>query len=87
MNIDLLSDLINKVLNREIDFVENKNANFGTLEIDSLDMFDIISEIENQLNIELNNEEFLNISCFNDLYLLINNKVAYKKLKEYEVLI
>lgn len=76
MNIDLLSDLINKVLNREIDFVENKNANFGTLEIDSLDMFDIISEIENQLNIELNNEEFLNISCFNDLYLLINNKVA-----------
>ena len=76
MNIDILSDLINKVLNREIDFVENKNANFGTLEIDSLDMFDIISEIENQLNIELNNEEFLNISCFNDLYLLINNKVA-----------
>lgn len=76
MNIDLLSDLINKVLNREIDFLENKNANFGTLEIDSLDMFDIISEIENQLNIELNNEEFLNISCFNDLYLLVNNKIA-----------
>lgn len=76
MNIDLLSDLINKVLNREIDFIENKNANFGTLEIDSLDMFDIISEIENQLNIELNNEEFLNISCFNDLYLLVNNKIA-----------
>lgn len=76
MNLDLLSDLINKVLNREIDFVENKNANFGTLEIDSLDMFDIISEIEDKLNIELNNEEFLNISCFNDLYLLINNKVA-----------
>ena len=76
MNIDLLSDLINKVLNREIDFVENKNANFGTLEIDSLDMYDIISEIENKLNIEQKNEEFLNISCFNDLYLLINNKVA-----------
>jgi len=76
MKIELLSDLINKVLKRQIDFVENKNSNFATLEIDSLDMFDIISEIEDHLNIELNNEEFLNINCFNDLYLLINNKVA-----------
>jgi len=76
MKIELLSDLINKVLKRQIDFVENKNSNFETLEIDSLDMFDIISEIEDHLNIELNNEEFLNINCFNDLYLLINNKVA-----------
>lgn len=76
MKIELLSDLINKVLERQVDFVENKDSNFGTLEIDSLDMFDIISEIEDHLNIELNNEEFLNINCFNDLYLLINNKVA-----------
>ena len=76
MKIELLSDLINKVLERQVDFVENKDSNFGTLEIDSLDMFDIISEIEDHLNIELNNEEFLNINCFDDLYLLINNKVA-----------
>jgi len=76
MKRDALSNLINSVLNSNIDFEENKNSSFGKLEIDSLDMFDIISEIEDNLNIVLTNDEFLNISNFDNLYLLINNKVA-----------
>ena len=39
-------------------------------------MFDIISELESTLEIEFNNEEFLNIQNFDDLLEAINIKVA-----------
>lgn len=71
-----LSKIINNITNKNIDFDNNKNVNFGSLEIDSLDMFDIISELESTLEIEFNNEEFLNIQNFDDLLEAINIKVA-----------
>ena len=71
-----LSKIINNITNKNIDFDSNKNVNFGSLEIDSLDMFDIISELESSLIIEFDNEEFLNIQNFDNLLEMINIKVA-----------
>lgn len=76
MNKNDLNKIINNITNKNIDFDNNKNVNFGSLEIDSLDMFDIISELESTLEIEFNNEEFLNIQNFDDLLEAINIKVA-----------
>ena len=44
------------------------------LDIDSLDLVEAIMDIEEEFGVEFNNEEILNLKCFNDIVKLVEEK-------------
>ncbi|AAP56575.2 phosphopantetheine-binding protein [Mycoplasmoides gallisepticum] len=49
----------------------NINKSYKELGIDSLDLFDIIVELESEFNIEFSDEKLMKIKTINDLILYI----------------
>ena len=67
--IKIIEDIDLDIKVTENDFVKT----FKELEIDSLDTFNIISEIENTYDIKISDEDFEKINSLNDILNFVKN--------------
>jgi acyl carrier protein len=67
--IKIIEDIDLDIKVTENDFVKT----FKELEIDSLDTFNIISEIENTYDIKISDEDFEKINSLNDVLNFVKN--------------
>lgn len=52
----------------------NENTKFKELNIDSLDLVDLVMELEEEVNVEFSDEELLSITTVGDLLRLLDSK-------------
>ena len=65
-----LEKIISKRTNEKI----NKNSTLKDLGIDSLDVLDLIGEVEDSFNIEVSDDELMNLKNINDIMILLKEK-------------
>ncbi|MCD8203620.1 MAG: acyl carrier protein [Coprobacillus sp.] len=74
MNID---EILSSILSKRVDISSiNDNSVLSDLGLDSLDLVEVMMEIEAELNVEFSNEEILAIKTIKDVKALINSKVS-----------
>ncbi len=74
MNID---ELLTSILSKRIDVSSITDSSvLSDLGLDSLDLVEVMMEIETELNIEFSNEEILAIKTIKDVKALINSKIS-----------
>ncbi len=71
-----VADKIRKIITKHVDITNAKeDTPLSELDIDSLDLVEAMMEIEEEFNIEFDNDEILNLKCFNDIVSVVENKL------------
>lgn len=71
-----VADKIRKIITKHVDITNVKeDTPLSELDIDSLDLVEAMMEIEEEFNIEFDNDEILNLKCFNDIVSVVENKL------------
>ncbi|MCD8204802.1 MAG: phosphopantetheine-binding protein [Coprobacillus sp.] len=74
MNID---EILTSILSKRIDVSTITDSSvLSDLGLDSLDLVEVMMEIETELNVEFSNEEILAIKTIKDVKALIKSKVS-----------
>ncbi len=74
MNID---EILSSILSKRVDISGiTDNSVLSDLGLDSLDLVEVMMEIESELNVEFSNEEILAIKTIKDVKTLINSKIS-----------
>lgn len=66
MEFEKLKEIIASILNIEIEMIERESKLIDDLGADSIDLFQIITAVEDEFNIEISNDEFMNIVTIGD---------------------
>ena len=75
MNVyEKVCEIISDILSLEDDFSFSEEMTFSELSLDSLDVVDIIMEIESSFDIEITDEELEDIKNLGELTKLISEK-------------
>ncbi|MGL5204688.1 MAG: acyl carrier protein [Metamycoplasmataceae bacterium] len=70
INQDVILNIIKQRTNKKI----SPSTNIKELGIDSLDLVEMVMEIEQELDIKISDEELTNIKTIDDLIKIIKNK-------------
>lgn len=70
INQDIILNIIKKRTNKKI----SNLTDIRTLGLDSLDLVEVVMEIEEELNIKIPDEDLTNIKTIDDLVKIIENK-------------
>ncbi len=68
---------IREIISKHVDITSTKeDTPLSELDIDSLDLVEAMMDLEEEFKIEFENDEILNLKCFNDIVNLINKKIS-----------
>ena len=75
MELETLLDIISSVMGVDADEITENSSFIDDLGADSLDVFQIISEIEDEFDIEVRDEDYDKISTVGEAVELIKNAI------------
>lgn len=71
-----IKEKIKEIISNHVDVTNAKeDTPLNELDIDSLDLVEAMMEIEETFNIEFENEEILNLKCFDDIVKVVSDKL------------
>lgn len=71
-----IKEKIKEIIANHVDVTNAKeDIPLNELDIDSLDLVEAMMEIEETFNIEFENEEILNLKCFDDIVKVVSDKL------------
>lgn len=71
-----IKEKIKEIIANHVDITNAKeDTPLNELDIDSLDLVEAMMEIEEAFNIEFENEEILNLKCFDDIVKVVSDKL------------
>lgn len=71
-----IKEKIKEIIANHVDVTNAKeDTPLNELDIDSLDLVEAMMEIEETFNIEFENEEILNLKCFDDIVKAVSDKL------------
>lgn len=71
MELDVLKEVISEILNVDPNEITDETTFLGDLGADSLDIYQIVCEVEDRLNIELDSDDIEKISTVSEACELI----------------